>query len=81
MLALDRYTTAAAARSLLNAVSKAGPFKVLTLLTENGKEFADPLVGKRAREAGAARVRRAVREPGHRAPADQVATPADPQYG
>ena len=39
------------ARSFLNAVAKAVPFKIQTLLTDNGKEFTDRLFGKRAQDA------------------------------
>lgn len=50
-IAIKRHKTAAAARSFLNAVAKAAPFKVQTILTDNGKEFTDRLFGKRAQEA------------------------------
>ena len=43
--------TAAAARAFLNAVHKAAPFAVRTLLTDNGKEFTDRLFGRRAKQA------------------------------
>ena len=47
-IAIKRNKTAAAARSFLNAVHKACPFKIKTLLTDNGKEFTDRLFGRRA---------------------------------
>ena len=50
-IAIKRHKTAAAARSFLNAVAKAAPFKIQTLLTDNGKEFTDRLFGQRARAA------------------------------
>ncbi|MBN2692291.1 MAG: DDE-type integrase/transposase/recombinase [Burkholderiaceae bacterium] len=46
-IAIKRYKSAAAARSFL----KAAPFKIRTLLTDNGKEFTDRLFGKRAQNA------------------------------
>ena len=49
-IAIKSHKTAAAARSFLNAVAKAAPMKIKTLLTDNGKEFTDRLFGKRARE-------------------------------
>ena len=50
-IALKSHKTAAAARAFLNAVHKAAPFAIKTLLTDNGKEFTDRLFGKRSREA------------------------------
>lgn len=50
-IAIKSHKTAAAARSFLNAVAKAVPFKIQTLLTDNGKEFTDRLFGKRAKDA------------------------------
>jgi transposase InsO family protein len=50
-IALKGHKTAAAARSFLNAVHKAAPFTIKTLLTDNGKEFTDRLFGQRAKEA------------------------------
>lgn len=50
-IAIKSHKTAAAARSFLNAVAKAAPFKIQTLLTDNGKEFTDRLFGKRAKDA------------------------------
>ena len=49
-VAIKANKTAAAARSFLNAVAKAAPFHIRTLLTDNGKEFTDRLFGSRARE-------------------------------
>lgn len=53
-IAIKRHKTAAAARSFLNAVAKAAPFKIQTVLTDNGKEFTDRLFGKHAKEASGA---------------------------
>ena len=50
-IAIKRGKTAAAAKSFLKALSQAAPFRIHTLLTDNGKEFTDRLFGKRAREA------------------------------
>jgi transposase InsO family protein len=50
-IAIKGHKTAAAARSFLNAVHKAAPFAIKTLLTDNGKEFTDRLFGQRAKEA------------------------------
>ena len=50
-IAIKSRKTAAAARSFLNAVHKACPLKIRTLLTDNGKEFTDRLFGKRAKQA------------------------------
>ena len=50
-IAIKRRKTAAAARSFLNEVSKAAPFVIHTVLTDNGKEFTDRLFGSRAKEA------------------------------
>lgn len=48
---IKRRKTAQSARAFLNAVHKAAPFKIRTLLTDNGKEFTDRLFGRRAKEA------------------------------
>ena len=53
-IAIKGHKTAAAARSFLNAVAKAVPFKIKTLLTDNGKEFTDRLFGRRAKDASGA---------------------------
>jgi len=50
-IAIKRHKTAAAARAFLNAVHKAAPFRIRTLLTDNGKEFTDRLFGQRAKDA------------------------------
>jgi len=50
-IAIKSHKTAAAAKAFLKEVSKAVPFKIRTLLTDNGKEFTDRLFGKRARDA------------------------------
>lgn len=44
--------TAAAARSFLAALSKAAPFKLRTLLTDNGSEFTDRLFNKQKQASG-----------------------------
>ena len=41
----------AAARSFLNALHKAAPFKIKTLLTDNGREFTDRAFGRREKDA------------------------------
>ena len=48
-IAIKSHRTAAAARSFLNVLAKAAPFKIRTLLTDNGTEFTDRLFGGRAR--------------------------------
>ena len=53
-IAIKQQRTAAAARSFLNALSKAAPFKLKTLLTDNGTEFTDRLFGSRARDPSGA---------------------------
>lgn len=50
-IAIKSHKTAAAAKAFLNAVHKAAPFKIHTLLTDNGKEFTDRLFGRHAQEA------------------------------
>ncbi|MCK7499001.1 MAG: IS481 family transposase [Comamonadaceae bacterium] len=49
-IAIKSHRTAAAARSFLNALSKAAPFKIRTILTDNGTEFTDRLFGARAKQ-------------------------------
>ncbi|XZG71924.1 IS481 family transposase [Chitinibacteraceae bacterium HSL-7] len=44
--------TAAAARSFLSALTKAAPFNVHTLLTDNGSEFTDRLFNKQKQASG-----------------------------
>lgn len=48
-ISIKTQRTAAAARSFLNALAKAIPFKIRTILTDNGTEFTDRLFGGRAR--------------------------------
>lgn len=50
-VAIKNRKTAAAAQSFLNALTRAAPFRIRTLLTDNGKEFTDRLFGKRMKEA------------------------------
>lgn len=50
-IALKPNKTATAARSFLDALQKAAPFHIRTILTDNGKEFTDRLFGSRAKEA------------------------------
>lgn len=49
-IAIKGHRTAASARSFLNALAKAAPFKIRTILTDNGVEFTDRLFGARARQ-------------------------------
>ena len=42
--------TAASAKAFLAAVRKAAPFKIQSILTDNGKEFTDRLLGGRSRQ-------------------------------
>jgi len=46
------YKTAAEARAFLSALSKAAPFKLRTLLTDNGSEFTDRLFNKQKQASG-----------------------------
>ena len=46
------HKTAAAARGFLSAFNKAAPFKVRTLLTDNGSEFTDRLFNKQKQASG-----------------------------
>ncbi len=46
------YKTAAAAQAFLTALSKAAPFKLRTLLTDNGSEFTDRLFNKQKQASG-----------------------------
>ena len=52
-IAVKKSRTAAAARSFLNALAKAAPFKIRTVLTDNGTEFTDRLFGARAKDPSA----------------------------
>ena len=48
-IAIKQYKTAASAKAFLAAVRKAAPFRIRTILTDNGKEFTDRLFGGRSR--------------------------------
>lgn len=50
-IAIKSKKTAAAARSFLNALYKAAPFKITTLLTDNGREITDRAFGRREKNA------------------------------
>jgi transposase InsO family protein len=50
-IAIKSKKTVAAARSFLNALHKAAPFKIKTLLTDNGREFTDHAFGWREKDA------------------------------
>lgn len=50
-IAIKSKKTVAAARSFLNALHKAAPFKIKTLLTDNGREFTDRAFGRREKDA------------------------------
>jgi transposase InsO family protein len=50
-IAIKSHKTAAAAKAFLNALHKAAPFRVHTLLTDNGKEFTDRQFGSKAKDA------------------------------
>ena len=50
-IAIKSKKTAASARSFLNALHKAAPFKIKTLLTDNGREFTDRAFGQREKDA------------------------------
>lgn len=50
-IAIKSHKTAAAAKSFLNALHKAAPFKIKTLLTDNGREFTDRAFGRREHDA------------------------------
>ena len=49
-IAIKQYKTAAAAKAFLAALRKGAPFKIQTILTDNGKEFSDRLFGKHGRQ-------------------------------
>jgi transposase InsO family protein len=61
-IALKSHKTAAAAKSFLNALHKAAPFRVHTLLTDNGQEFTDHQLGARAKDASGLHAFDALRE-------------------
>ena len=48
-IAIKSHKTAAAARAFLAGLRKAAPFKISTILTDNGKEFTDRLFGSRSK--------------------------------
>ena len=48
-IAIKQYKTAASAKAFFAAARKAAPFKIRTILTDNGKEFTDRLFGARSR--------------------------------
>lgn len=50
-IAIKSKKTVAAARSFLNALHKAAPFTIKTLLTDNGREFTDRAFGRREKDA------------------------------
>jgi transposase InsO family protein len=50
-IAIKSHKTAAAAKAFLNALHKAAPFRIHTLLTDNGKEFTDRQFGSKAKDA------------------------------
>jgi transposase InsO family protein len=49
-IAIKKTRSAASARSFLKELHKAAPFRIRTLLTDNGTEFTDRLFGCRAKE-------------------------------
>jgi len=49
-IAIKQHKTAASAKAFLATVRKAAPFKIRTILTDNGKEFTDRLFGGRSRQ-------------------------------
>jgi transposase InsO family protein len=49
-IAIKQHKTAASAKAFLAAVRRAAPFKIHTILTDNGKEFTDRLFGSRSRQ-------------------------------
>lgn len=49
-IAIKPHKTAASAKAFLAAACKAAPFKIRTILTDNGKEFIDRLFGSRSRQ-------------------------------
>lgn len=50
-IAIKSKKTAAAARSLLKALHRADPFRIKTLLTDNGRKFTDRAFGRREKDA------------------------------
>jgi transposase len=53
-IAIKSHKTAASARAFLNALHKAAPFKITTLLSDNGREFTDRAFGRREKDASGA---------------------------
>lgn len=49
-IAIKQHKTAASAKAFLAVVRKAAPFKIRTILTDNGKEFTDRLFCSRSRQ-------------------------------
>lgn len=49
-IAIKAHKTAAAAEAFLSALRKAAPFKIRTILTDNGTEFTDRLFGRHSRQ-------------------------------
>ena len=47
-IAVKQYKSAASARAFLAALHRAAPFKIRTILTDNGKEFTDRSFGSRS---------------------------------
>ena len=50
-IAIKQHKTEASAKAFLAAVRRAAPFKIRTILTDNGKEFTDRLFGSRSRQS------------------------------
>ena len=50
-IAVKSHKSAAAAKSFLQSLAKAAPFKIRTILTDNGKEVTDRMFGRRAQDA------------------------------
>lgn len=55
MIAIKQHKTAVVAKALLAAVHKVAPFKIHTILTDNGPEFAGRLFGRCSRHPAGAR--------------------------
>ena len=49
-IAIKQHKTVAAATAFLTAVRKAAPFRIHSILTDNGKEFTDRLFGSQSRQ-------------------------------
>ena len=49
-IAIKKNRTAVSARAFLRELAKAAPFRIRTLLSDNGTEFTDRLFGKKARQ-------------------------------